>query len=150
MKERKRNAILWLARAGGILAIALFALFGGVSSAFAHDDDEVVTYGPNACTAVANLPAYQPAICVKHEVEQDDGVTETESTYSVQATADTVRLYFENTLRQNGWTVVKSKYNARKPEWKYTALKDGRKVSVEVKTLSPQRGGGTEFSIEEE
>lgn len=146
-----RHSARWLLRAVGVLAFALVALFGGAAPAFAGDDEdnEVVTYGPNVCTPVAGLPVYQPATCVKRESELDDGVTEVEQTYVAQASADAVRLFFEDAFRQNGWTVVKAKHDPRDGEWDYTVVKDGRRVKVEVEAQEPYQGGGAEFSISE-
>ncbi len=151
MKRYTSQSVVWSLRILGTLAFALVALFAGAGSALAHDDDddEVVSYGPNVCTTVANLPIYQPATCVKHESELDDGVTETENSYVTQSSADTVRLFFEDAFRQNGWTIVKSKHDARDSEWDYTIMKDGRKVKVEVEAQKPHEGTGSEFSIEE-
>jgi hypothetical protein len=150
MSMSLRHSARWLFRTLGVLAFALVALFGSVGQASAHDDDdEVVTYGPNVCTAVADLPVYQPATCVKRESELDDGVTEVEQTYVAQASADTVRIFFEEIFRQNGWTVVKAKHDPRDGEWSYTLAKDGRRVKVEVEAQEPYRGSGAEFSITE-
>jgi hypothetical protein len=144
-----RRPHTWLIRPAAIAAFAVAALFGGAGPALADDDDEVVTYGAQACIVVADLPAYQPGTCVKHESELDDGVAETENSYVSQSSADTVRQYFETTFRQNGWTIVKTKYDARDLEWDYTVTKNNRRVKVEVEAQEPHEGTGTEFTIEQ-
>ena len=149
MTLRNTTSIRWLIRTTSALAFSAALLGGMTSQAFAHDDDEVVTYGPNACTAVADLPAYSPATCRKHTTELDDGVTETTNSYLTADRADAVRLAFEQTFTRNGWTVVKAKHDLEDQEWDYTVTKGLRRVKVEVEAQEPDEGTGTEFSIEE-
>ena len=149
MTLRNTISIRWLIRTTSALAFSAALLGGMTSQAFAHDDDEVVTYGPNACTAVADLPAYSPATCRKHTTELDDGVTETTNSYLTADRADEVRLAFEQTFTRNGWTVVKAKHDLEDQEWDYTVTKGLRRVKVEVEAQEPDEGTGTEFSIEE-
>ena len=149
MTLRNTISIRWLIRTTSSLAFSAALLAGMTSQAFAHDDDEVVTYGPNACTAVADLPAYSPATCRKHTTELDDGVTETTNSYLTADRADAVRLAFEQTFTRNGWTVVKAKHDLEDQEWDYTVTKGLRRVKVEVEAQEPDEGTGTEFSIEE-
>src|SRR5690242_5186988 len=97
-----RISMTRLIRTGGVMALAVVFAAGVAVPAFAHDGDdnnEVVTYGPNACTVVADLPAYPNATCIKHKTELDEGVTETKNTYAIQATIDQVRQSFEATFR---------------------------------------------------
>jgi hypothetical protein len=151
MARQKRNSTLWLIRTFGALMIALAASAGVTGQAFADDDDdhEVVTYGPKACTVVADLPVSASATCVKHKTELDDGVTETKNSYVTSEGANVVRLAFEQTFAQNGWTVVEAKQDVLDQEWKYTAIKGLRRVKLEVEAREPDEGPGTEFSIEE-
>src|SRR3954454_17749246 len=107
MALRKSTSIRWLIRSTSALSLTVAMLAGMASQAFAHDDDEVVTYGPNACTAVADLPAYPAATCRKHTTELDDGVTETTNSYLTADRADVVRLSFEQAFAGNGWTIIK-------------------------------------------
>ena len=147
----KRNPALWLLRTFGALTIALAVSAGVTGQAFAHDDDdnEVVTYGPNACTIVADLPVPTSATCVKHKSELDDGVTETKNSYITQESANVVRLAFEQTFSKNGWAVVKAEQDNIDQEWDYTAIKGLRRVKVDVEAQEPDEGTGTEFTIEE-
>jgi hypothetical protein len=150
MAQLKRNPIMSLIRTIGALIVAFAALAGVTGQAFAHDDDnEVVSYGPNACTAIADLPAYQPATCIKHKSELDDGVTETKNSYVVQAAADVVRQSFEATFRQHGWTVAQAEQDTEDQEWEYTLIKGQRRVEVKVEAQEPDEGTGTEFTIAE-
>jgi hypothetical protein len=146
-----RNSIStrWLIRGTSALTLAIAMLAGMSSQAFAHDDDETVTYGPNACTAVADLPAAPSATCRKHKTELDDGVTETTNSYLTADRADAVRLAFEQAFARNGWTVVKAKHDLEDQEWDYTVVKGLRRVKVEVEAQEPDQGTGTEFTIEE-
>ena len=149
MALQNRISNPWLIRTASALTLT-FAMLGGMASpALAHDDDEVVTYGPNACTAVADLPAYPSATCRKHKTELDDGVTETKNSYLTADRADLVRQAFEQTFTRNGWTIVKAKQDLQDQEWDYTVVKGLRRVKVEVQAQEPDEGTGTEFSIEE-
>jgi hypothetical protein len=149
MALRNSISIRWLIRTTSALAFSAALLAGMTSQAFAHDDDEVVTYGPNACTAVAALPAYASATCRKHKTELDDGVTETTNSYLTADRADAVRLSFEQTFARNGWTIVKAKHDLEDQEWDYTVIKGLRRVKVEVEAQEPDEGTGTKFSIKE-
>jgi hypothetical protein len=149
MTQRNRISINWLFRTAGALVFSFALLAGATGQAFAHDDDEVVTYGPNACTAVADLPAYAGATCRKHKTELDDGVTETTNSYLTADRANTVRQAFEQSFASNGWTIVKAKTDLQDQEWSYTVVKGLRRVKVEVEAQEPDEGTGTEFTIEE-
>ena len=149
MTLRNRISTRWLIHTTSALALSFALMAGMTGQAFAHDDDEVVTYGPNACTAVADLPAYPSASCRKHKTELDDGVSETTNSYLTADRADAVRLAFEQAFARNGWTVVKAKHDLEDQEWGYTAIKGLRRVKVEVEAQEPDEGIGTEFTIEE-
>ena len=149
MTQQHRISNPWLIRTASALALTTALLIGVASPAFAHDDDEVATYGPNACTAVADLPAYPAATCRKHKTELDDGVTETTNSYISADRADTVRQAFERAFAGNSWTVVKTEYDAEDQEWDYTIAKGARQVKVEVQAQEPDEGTGTEISIKE-
>jgi len=149
MALQNRISTRWLIRTTSALVFSVALLSGMTSQAFAHDDDEVVTYGPNACTAVADLPAYPAASCRKHKTELDDGVTETTNSYLTTDRADAVRQAFEQAFARNGWTVVKSEQDVEDQEWDYTAIKGLRRVKVEVQAQDPDEGTGTEFTIKE-
>jgi hypothetical protein len=154
MAPTNRTWKLWLLRISGATLLVLSMLTGlaGQSLAFAHDDDDhdVVTYGPNACTATADLPAYPNATCVKHKVEQDEDGTETKNEFVTQATVDTVRRAYEAAFSQHGWTVVKSEFDVEDQEWEYTVTKGVRRVEVTVERQEPDESTGTELRITEE
>jgi hypothetical protein len=147
-----RNAMTWLIRTVGAMALAgVFAAAVAVP-AFAHDggdNNEVVTYGPNACTAVVDLPTYPSATCIKHKTELDEGVTETKNSYAVQAAADQVRQSYEATFQTNGWTVVEVEQDAQEGTWEYSIVKAGHQVEVKVEAQEPDEGTGTAFSFTE-
>src|SRR6266496_5077494 len=147
MALQNRISTRWLIRTTSALVFSVALLSGMTSQAFAHDDDEVVTYGPNACTVVADVPAYPSATCRKHKTELDDGVTETTNSYLTADRADAVRLSFEQAFAGNGWTVVKAKHDLEDQEWDYTVTKGLRRVKVEVEAQEPDEGAGTEFTI---
>src|SRR5690349_9070793 len=111
MAPMTRPRHFWLLRISGAMLLTLVLLSGLTSQprAFAHDrddDNEVVTYGPNACTPTTDLPAYSNATCIKHKVEQDDDGTETKNYFVTQDAADTVRRAYEAAFGQHGWTLV--------------------------------------------
>jgi len=145
----KRNTTSWLIRGVGALTLAIACMAGVTGQAFAHDDDEVVTYGPNACTAVADLPVYPGATCVKHKTELDDGVTETTNEYVTQNGANTVRLAFEQAFAQKGWTIVEVEQDSEDQEYDYTIFKGLHRVDVSVEARDLDEGAGTEIKIAE-
>jgi len=147
MTQLKQNTTRWLLRGLAALTFAFTALAGVPSMALAHD--EVVTYGPNACTAVADLPAYPSATCRKHKTELDDDLTETTNSYVTADSANAVRLSFEQAFANNGWTIVKAKQDLQDQEWDYTAVKGLRRVKVDIEAQEPDEGTGAEFSIKE-
>jgi len=129
------------------------AVVGLTGQALAHDHDDgnqVVIYGPTACTAIADLPAYGAATCVKHKTDVDDGVTETKNSYLTADPANSVRLSFEQAFVQNGWTIVEAEQDSHEPQWEYTSFKGQRRIKVEVEAQAPDEGSGTEFSIDAE
>ena len=137
----------------GLLLLALLTGLAGPTSAYAHedndDDNEVVTTGPNACTATANLPLYPNATCIQHETEQDDGVTETKNTYVTSGTADTVRRAYEAAFGQNGWTLVATDYDMADQEWEYTLTRGAQRVEIDIEVRNPAAGAGTEIDVKE-
>ena len=66
MTLRNTTSIRWLIRSTSALALTFALLASVTGQAFAHDDDEVVTYGPNACTAVADRAKQSDAKAVIH------------------------------------------------------------------------------------
>jgi hypothetical protein len=148
MAPLKQIPTMWIIRTLGALTFAFAALAGVAAPAFAHDDDEIVTYGPNACTTLTDLLPYQPATCIKRTVEVDDGVTETTNEYVTQVAANTVQQAFKDAFQPNGWTIVEAELDVADQEWDYTVVKGLRQVKVEVKAQEPDEGTGTEFSIE--
>jgi hypothetical protein len=137
----------------GLLLLALLSGLAGPTSAYAYqdddDDNEVVTTGPNVCTATANLPLYPNATCIQHETEREDGVVETKNTYVTSATADTVRRAYEAAFGQNGWTLVATDYDMADQEWEYTITRGAQRVEVEIEARNSAAGAGTEIDITE-
>lgn len=149
MTLQNNISIRWLIRTTSALAFSVALLAGLTGQAFAHDDNEVATYGPNACTVVKELPAYPSATCRKHKAELDDGVTETTNSYLTADRADAVRLSFEQAFAGNGWTIIKAEHDLEDQEWDYTVTNGLRRVQVEVEAQDLDEGTGTEFTIKE-
>ena len=146
----------WSIRIAGVVVLLLALLTGPAdstsASAYKDDDDddhELVTTGPNVCTATANLPLYPNATCIQHETERDDGVTETKNTYVTSATADAVRRAYEATFGQNGWTLVATDYDIVDQEWEYTLTRGAQRVEVAIEVRNPAAGAGTVIDVKE-
>jgi hypothetical protein len=147
----------WQIRLAGVAVLLLALLIGlaGHTPAYAREDDddrddqEVVTSGPNACVAVANLPTYANATCTHYETELDDGVTERKNYYVTQDAADIVRRAYEAAFGANGWSLLASDYDVGDQEWEYTITQGQRRVDVSVETRRSAAGGGTEINIQE-
>ena len=157
MQYATRNPWRWQIRLGGfvLLICALLVTMASQTPAYADDwgddDDpgELVTTGPNACTAIPNVPIYQNATCVKHSSEQDDGGVETENHYTSPDAVDVVRRAFEAALRQSGWALVGGGYDAEDREWEYALGQGSRRVEVTI-DAARSAAGGTNIEIEEE
>src|SRR5581483_3768478 len=77
------------------------------------------------------------AACIKHDIDQDDGVSRNENTYLASASADAVRRFYEGTFGQNGWTVTESKQHTEDSYWDYTIMQGQRRLKVEVDKVDP-------------
>jgi hypothetical protein len=117
-----------------VLLLALLTGLAGPGAAYAHDDDdnETVTTGPNACTAIFALPASLNATCVQQETEQERGMTEVKNTYTTQATPETARSELEAAFGAGGWTLAASDVDLGDQEWEYTITQGTRRVEVSV------------------
>jgi hypothetical protein len=102
-----------------------------------------------ACDAIASLPLYSGAICVKHDLDQDDGVIKAENTYTTPAPADDVRRFFEGAFASNGWALNESSYDAEDVAWKYTVVQGQRRVKISVETKAGVNGVFTKIQIAE-
>ena len=149
MALQNRISTPWLIRGMSALTLTFAMMAGLASPAFAHDDNEVVTYGPNACTAVADLPAYPGATCVKHKTELDDGVTETTNSYVTAHSAGLVQQAYAKAFASNGWTIVEAEQDLEDQGWDYTVVKGAQRVKVEIEAQEPDEGTGTQITIEE-
>jgi hypothetical protein len=92
------------------------------------------------CTAIAGLPAYPNAACVEHDIDQDDGVTKRENTYTTNASPDEVRRFYESAFAQGGWAGQ---------EFKYDVQQGARRLTVTVETQPGPGGTLTRFTIAE-
>jgi hypothetical protein len=101
------------------------------------------------CPEITGLPIYTNAVCVKHESDQDEGVTKFDNTYTSADPADTVRRFYESAFAQNGWTIAESKQDLEDSSWEYTVMQAQRRIKVKVDAQSPGEGVGTKLSITE-
>jgi hypothetical protein len=101
------------------------------------------------CPEIAGLPIYANAACIKHDADQDDGVTKNENTYLVAATTDEVRRFYEGAFSQNGWTVTESKQHTEDSSWDYTVTQAQRRLKVEVENEQEAGNNATRFTIKE-
>ena len=102
-----------------------------------------------ACTVIAGLPSYANATCIKHDSDQDDGVTKNENTYVTNASVDEVRRFFEGAFTQNGWTVAESKHDAEDNSWSYSITQAQRRLKVEIEPTQGANGAVTRMTIAE-
>ncbi len=102
-----------------------------------------------ACTVIAGLPSYANATCIKHDSDQDDGVTKNENTYITNAAVDEVRRFFEGAFTQNGWTVAESKHDAEDNSWSYTITQAQRRLKIEIEPTQGANGTVTRMTITE-
>jgi len=63
------------------------------------------------CTMIAGLPLFNGATCIDHNSDLDNGVTKLKNTYTVGATADETRRFYERAFASNGWTLGDFKYD---------------------------------------
>jgi hypothetical protein len=105
--------------------------------------------GTPACDAIAGLPVYAGVVCVKHDLDNDDGVIKVENTYTTAASADDVRRFFEGAFTANGWVLAESSHDAEDVAWKYTVTQGQRRLKVEVETKAGPSGAFTKITIAE-
>jgi hypothetical protein len=105
--------------------------------------------GTLACDAIAGLPVYAGVVCVKHDLDNDDGVIKIENTYTTAASADDVRRFFEGAFTANGWVLAESSHDAEDVAWKYTVTQGQRRLKVEVETKAGPSGAFTKITIAE-
>ncbi|MEO7908268.1 MAG: hypothetical protein ABIV47_01335 [Roseiflexaceae bacterium] len=77
------------------------------------------------CTTIAGLPLFDGATCTNQDSDLDDGVTKLENTYTVGATADETRRFYEGAFASNGWTLGDVKYDLNAGQ---------RRASIDVDT----------------
>lgn len=105
--------------------------------------------GDVICPEIAGLPIYANAACIKHESDQDDGVTKNENTYLVTATTDEIRRFYEGTFSQNGWAVAESQQHTDDSSWDYTIIQGQRRVKVKVEVEDEAGKNATQLTIRE-
>lgn len=68
------------------------------------EDGAPATAAPNACNAIAGLPVFPNATCVDFDLDNDNGIVKTDNTYTIAASPEEVRAFYDQALAQNGWT----------------------------------------------
>jgi hypothetical protein len=107
------------------------------------------TGGGITCPAIAGLPIYANATCIKHDTDQDDGVIKNKNTYVTTAATEDVRRFFEGAFTQNGWTVAESKQHTEDSSWEYTITQAQRRLKVEVEAEQEAGSIATQFTVKE-
>jgi hypothetical protein len=103
----------------------------------------VSTAAPGAaitCTTIAGLPLFAGATCTDQDSDVDDGVTKLKNTYTVGATADEIRRFYESAFASNGWTLGDFKYDINQPQ---------RRASINVDTDQGPSGVITTIQLTE-
>jgi len=77
------------------------------------------------CPTIAGLPLFSGATCTDQDTDLDDGVTKLENTYTVGATADEIRHFYEGAFASNGWTLG---------DFTYDISSGQRRASIDVDT----------------
>ena len=86
------------------------------------------------------MPTYPGAACVKFDSDQDNGVIKNESSYTVAASPEQIRSFYEGASAQSGWTGQ---------EFQYEVAQGLRRATVEVDTTVETTGTVTRFKLEE-
>lgn len=101
------------------------------------------------CPAITGLPIFANAACIKHDADQDDGITKNQNTYVTSATVDDVQRFYAGAFSQNGWTIAASKHDAEENAWSYTLTQAQRRVKLEIEPRQGTTGIVTRIMIEE-
>lgn len=101
------------------------------------------------CDAVAGLPVFTGATCIKHKQDEDNGQVKIKNTYSVNVAADDVRRFYEGAFAQGGWNVTETKQDLKDGQWDYTVEQGARKLELKIEAQAAAQGNLTEFQIEE-
>jgi hypothetical protein len=64
-----------------------------------------------ACDAIAGVPVYTGATCIKRDLDQDNGVIKAENKYSTTANPDDLRRFYEDAFAKDGWVVQEFDYD---------------------------------------
>ncbi len=75
------------------------------------EDGAPATAALNACNAIAGLPTFPNATCIDFDLDNDDGVIKTDNTYTIAASPEEVRAFYDQALAQNGWTPQEFSHN---------------------------------------
>jgi hypothetical protein len=93
------------------------------------------------CVQIAGLAVAPNATCIDFDTDQDNGVFETESTYSTTASPQEVWRFYESALAQSGWAAQEAKYEVGQGQ---------RRVQITVDTDQGAQAAFTEFKIAEQ
>jgi hypothetical protein len=96
--------------------------------------------GAVACDAIAGLPVFANATCVKHDSDSDDGVLKAKNTYTSAAAADEVRRFYEGAFASGGWALQ---------EFDYKVVLGARRLDVQVETEQGVNGPFTKIKLTE-
>ena len=87
---------------------------------------------PVSCSAIAGLPVFAGANCVKQDSDLEDGLTTLKNSYTAAASPDEVRRFYEGAFAQGGWAA---------DGFAYTIQLGQRRLKIDVET--DQQGAAT-------
>jgi hypothetical protein len=96
--------------------------------------------GAIACEAIAGAPVFSGATCVKHDLDNDDGVIKAENSYTTATAADEVRRFYEDAFAKNGWAVQ---------EFEYDITLGARRLKIQADTDQGASGVFTKIKLTE-
>jgi hypothetical protein len=92
------------------------------------------------CPTIAGLPLFDGAACTDQDSDLENGVTKLENTYTVGATADEIRRFYESAFTSNGWTLG---------DFTYDISQGQRRASIDVDTDQGPAGVVTTIRLTE-
>jgi hypothetical protein len=103
-------------------------------------EDGAATGVEHTCNAIADLPIYPDATCIDFDLDRDDGIIKTESTYRVAATPADIRNFYANLLDQKSWMPH---------EFSHDLAQGQRQIQISAESAQSPGGMLTRFKLAE-